>query len=143
MLSTIPRNPEKWSSSRRNQWTPSIRMGGQHRLEWVVKMARNTHSEVVAAELARKDGENDEQKTARAKAWIANRVPDIRFLLDHLLKGPAWDSEIKPDPNQVGIVGHRFGGWTALAATEVDLRIRAVVALAPGGSSRPKPGILP
>src|SRR5438874_5616323 len=44
MLSTIPRNPEKWSSSRRNQWTPSIGMGGQHRLEWVVKMARNTHS---------------------------------------------------------------------------------------------------
>src|SRR5881396_3580885 len=42
MLSTIPRNPEKWTSSRRNQWTPSIGMGGQHRLEWVVKMARNT-----------------------------------------------------------------------------------------------------
>ncbi len=44
MLSTIPRNPEKWTSSRRNLWTPSIGMGGQHRLEWVVKMARNTHA---------------------------------------------------------------------------------------------------
>src|SRR5439155_20082148 len=44
MLSTIPRNPEKWTSSRRNQWTLSIGMGGQHRLEWVVKIARNTHA---------------------------------------------------------------------------------------------------
>jgi len=40
-------------------------------------------------------------------------------------------------------VGHSFGGWTALAGPEVEPRIRAVVALAPGGSSRPKPGILP
>ena len=100
------------------------------------------HSEVVAAELARRDGETAEQKTARAEAWIANRVPDIRFLLDHLLNGPAWDSETKLDPTQIGIVGHSFGGWTALAVPDVERRIRAVVALAPGGSSRPKPGIL-
>jgi predicted dienelactone hydrolase len=40
-------------------------------------------------------------------------------------------------------VGHSFGGWTALAATGVEPRIRAVVALAPGGASRTKPGILP
>jgi dienelactone hydrolase len=39
-------------------------------------------------------------------------------------------------------VGHSFGGWTALATPEVDRRIRAVVALAPGGSSQPKTGIL-
>lgn len=100
------------------------------------------HSEVVAVELARRDGETDEQKTARVKAWIANRVPDIRFLLDHLLNGAAWDSETNFDPTQIGIVGHSFGGWTALAATDVESRIRAVVALAPGGSSQPKPGIL-
>lgn len=101
------------------------------------------HSEVVAAELARRDGETDEQKTARVEACIANRVPDIRFLLDHLLNGAAWDSEANLDPTQIGIVGHSFGGWTALAATAVEWRIRAVVALAPGGSSQPKPGILP
>jgi predicted dienelactone hydrolase len=43
------------------------------------------HSEIVAPELARKSGETDDQKMARAEAWIANRVPDIQFLLDHLL----------------------------------------------------------
>lgn len=101
------------------------------------------HSEVVAVELAGRDGETDEQKTARVEAWIASRVPDIRFLLDHLLSSAAWDSETHLDPTQIGIVGHSFGGWTALAAPAVEWRIRAVVALAPGGSSQPKPGIIP
>ena len=101
------------------------------------------HFEVVATDLARRDGETDERKAARAEAWIANRVPDVRFLLDHLLDGAAWDPKATLDPTRVGIVGYSFGGWTALAATSVEWRIRAVVALAPGGSSQPKPGILP
>ena len=101
------------------------------------------HSEVVAPELARQDGETAEQKTERWEAVIANRVPDIRFLLDHLLTGAAWVSEARLDPTQVGIVGHSFGGWTALAAPDIERRIRAVVALAPGGASNPRPGILP
>jgi predicted dienelactone hydrolase len=101
------------------------------------------HSDVIAAELAGKEGEAREQKTARIESWIANRVPDIRFLLDYLLNDAAWDLEAKIDPIRIGIVGHSFGGWTALAATEVEQRIRAVVALAPGGSSQPKPGIIP
>lgn len=95
------------------------------------------HSEVVAAELARKNDETAEQKTARQQAWIANRVPDIRFLLDHLLL-----NEANLDPTRIGIVGHSFGGWTALAAPDLEPRIRAVVALAPGGASESKPGIL-
>jgi dienelactone hydrolase len=101
------------------------------------------HSEVTAVELARKDGETGEQTAARVEGWIANRVPDIRFLLDHLLGGPTWDAEIELDSTQIGIVGFSFGGWTALAAPAVESRIRAVVALAPGGSSQPKPGIIP
>lgn len=101
------------------------------------------HSDVVAAELTRKESEADEQKTVRVAAWIANRVPDIRFLLDYLLNHAAWDSEAQIDHIRIGIVGHSFGGWTALAATEVESRICAVVALAPGGSSQPKPGIIP
>lgn len=101
------------------------------------------HSEVVATELARKSVETDAQKTARWEALMASRVPDIRFLIEHLFSNAAWDSEANFDPTQIGIVGHSFGGWTALAATDIEPRIRAVVALAPGGSSQPKPGILP
>jgi predicted dienelactone hydrolase len=40
-------------------------------------------------------------------------------------------------------VGHSFGGWTALASPDAVHQIRAVVALAPAGSSNPRPGILP
>jgi dienelactone hydrolase len=103
------------------------------------------HSEVVAAELARREGETDAKKRERAEAWIANRVPDVRFLLHNLLgsAAPGQDGETKLDPAQVGIVGHSFGGWTSLAAAEVESCIRAVVALAPGGNSQPRPGILP
>ncbi len=105
-------------------------------------VAAQDHSEVVAAELARRSDETAEQKAARVDGWIASRVPDVRFLLDHLL-GSAWDPTTRLDPARIGIVGYSFGGWTALAATEVETRIRAVVALAPGGSSQPKPGIIP
>lgn len=97
------------------------------------------HSEVVAEELKGKEGETSEQLSARADAWIANRVPDVRFLLDRVLSGAGAHI----DPDRVGIVGHSFGGWTALAVPEVDSRIRAVVALAPAGSSQPRPGIIP
>jgi predicted dienelactone hydrolase len=96
------------------------------------------HSEIVARELGHQDGETLEQLTARVDAWIYNRVPDVRFLLDHLLR-----SEPNLDSSRIGIAGHSFGGWTALAVPEVDQRIRAVVALAPAGSSHPKPGIIP
>lgn len=101
------------------------------------------HSEVVAVEFAPRAGETSEEKTARVEALIANRVPDIRLLLDHLLDGAALEPEIALDPTRIGIVGYSFGGWTALAATAVEWRIGAVVALAPAGSSQPKPGIAP
>jgi len=107
------------------------------------------HSELLAPELARKTDETRQQKSARWEALIASRVPDVLFLLNHLLGGATlFDGEVGKveatiDPTQIGIVGHSFGGWTALAATEVEQRIRAVVALAPGGSSQPRPGILP
>ena len=101
------------------------------------------HSEVFAPELARRENETAEQKAARLEALIANRVPDVRFLLDHLLEGEAWKSDARLDATRVGIVGHSFGGWTALAAPDVEPRIRAVVALAPGGASRRKPGMIP
>src|SRR5439155_942493 len=73
----------------------------------------------------------------RAEAAIASRVPDIRFLLNYVLS----KAQVKPTP--VGIVGHSFGGWTALAAPDVVHQVQAVVALAPGGSSNPRPGRLP
>jgi len=84
------------------------------------------HSELVAPELGHRDGETPEQRAALAEAAIASRVPDISFLLEYVLT----QAELKPAP--VGIVGHSFGGWTALASPDVVHQIGAVVALATG-----------
>ena len=73
------------------------------------------------------------ERKSRLEAWIASRVPDIRFLLDNF----------GSDALHVGVIGHSFGGWTALAAPSVEPRIDAVVALAPAGASDPRPGIIP
>jgi dienelactone hydrolase len=122
------------------------------------------HSEVVAAELSGGEGETADDRQARIHAIIGSRVPDVRFLLDVLLgqqardaadagqpdsehpapsPGPAAPAGITFDSARIGVAGHSFGGWTALAAPESEPRVRAVVALGPGGSSDPMPGVLP
>ena len=103
-------------------------------------VAAMDHSEAVAPELARRQDETAGEKAARQERVIASRVPDVRFLLDRLAGAPV--SGIGIDTARIGIVGHSFGGWTALAATAAEPRIRALVAHAPGGASNPKPGIL-
>jgi predicted dienelactone hydrolase len=95
------------------------------------------HSEVVSSQLQRRESETAQERQARVKGWIDNRVPDISFLLDVVLSGPTGAG------GPVGIVGHSFGGWTALAAADADDRIDAVVALAPAGSATRRPGIIP
>ncbi|HEY6272675.1 MAG TPA: hypothetical protein VIX19_11900 [Terriglobales bacterium] len=98
---------------------------------------------VIVPEFLRPAAETEEQRNLRMQAMIANRVPDVRFLLDYLLGSGQWQSEAQIDPQRIGIAGHSFGGWTALATPEIDGRVQAVVALAPGGNSKPRPGILP
>jgi predicted dienelactone hydrolase len=96
------------------------------------------HSEVVAPELALPaDGTPQQRVEWAQRTWVPARVPDVRFLIDEMLANAAGDR------GRVGIVGHSFGGWTALAAPEHDTRIRAVVALAPAGSEPTPPGTIP
>ena len=104
-------------------------------------VAAMDHSEVVAPELLRKENETPEQKAKRGEGWIASRVPDLRFLLDYMLSQPL--PEVRVDADRIGAVGHSFGGWTVLEAPGVEPRIRSVVALAPGGSRKRRPGIIP
>jgi predicted dienelactone hydrolase len=101
------------------------------------------HSELVAPELAWREGATEEETKARIDGIISSRVPDIRVLLERLLEAAPFDPDVALDADRVGIVGHSAGGWTALAAPNVEPRVRAVVALAPGGASNPRPGILP
>jgi dienelactone hydrolase len=107
-------------------------------------VAAMDHSEVVAPELAGRQGETSDERSARIGAIIASRVPDVRFLLDHLLGGSERATgDLDIDGTPIGLVGHSFGGWTALAAPDVEPRVGAVAAFAPGGNSKPMPGILP
>jgi predicted dienelactone hydrolase len=102
------------------------------------------HSEVVAPELAATAGESASARQDRVAAVVASRVPDVRSALTTLLddrRGSAGD--IPLDDTRVAVVGHSFGGWTALATPDTEPRVRAVAALAPAGASRPRPGILP
>ena len=101
------------------------------------------HSEVIAPELARQPGETEAQKLKRWDAVIGSRVPDTQFLLSQILAQKAVPTGITVDDTRIGIAGHSFGAWTALAFPDFEPRIRAVVAHAPGGTSNPRPGILP
>jgi dienelactone hydrolase len=77
---------------------------------------------------------------ALVRRSIADRVPDLRCLLDDVLASAA---STHIDDQRIGLVGWSFGGWAVLATPEVDDRVGAVVALAPAGSSKPLPGITP
>ena len=115
---------------------------GTHLASHGYAVAAMDHSEVVTPELARRDGETDAERAARVDAIAASRVPDVRFLLAHLLRSGLGDGA-GFDAARVGLAGHSFGGWTVLATPDAEPLVRAVVALAPGGSSRPRPGVLP
>jgi predicted dienelactone hydrolase len=64
----------------------------------------------------------------------ANRVADIRFVLDQLIA--ASEDAASPfyrrvDPRRVGMSGHSFGGQTTLRVAAAEPRIKGAVALAP------------
>jgi predicted dienelactone hydrolase len=72
----------------------------------------------------------------------AQRVADVQFVIDALL----GDEDLlvpsaSVDATRVAVVGHSYGGWTALAVAGVespDPRIRAVAALQPFARSLPR-----
>jgi dienelactone hydrolase len=90
------------------------------------------HSETFVPELRPGTGEDDDARARRIAAVVGSRVPDVQLALDRL----------HTHGIPVGLVGHSLGGWTVLAAADVDPRVDAVVAMAPGGSEHPTPGVL-
>jgi predicted dienelactone hydrolase len=107
-------------------------------------IAAPDHSEVVVPELAAPGGESASARQARVAAVVASRVPDLRLGLTHLLEDRREGAgDVRLDGMRVGVVGHSFGGWTALATPELEPRVRAVAALAPAGASRPRPASCP
>jgi predicted dienelactone hydrolase len=64
---------------------------------------------------------------------IKPRPLDVSFLIDQLLGGiegvPSVDAE------RLGVTGHSFGGWTALASACRDARLKGALLLAPAGGT--------
>jgi predicted dienelactone hydrolase len=100
----------------------------------------NTTADLVA--LTRRTA-SEPLSAAHVRAWIADRPVDLQFVLDGVVDGriAGWGAGV--DAGRVGAAGHSFGGWTVLALTARDPRIRATVALAPAGGADPLPGIVP
>jgi predicted dienelactone hydrolase len=105
----------------------------------------NAAADLVERTQRRAAGEvpTTEEADAYLRKIIDDRVPDLRFLLDHILGGAVDGVSAAIDEQRVGLVGWSFGGWAVLATPEVDDRVAAVVALAPAGNSKPLPGIIP
>jgi dienelactone hydrolase len=84
-----------------------------------------------------------EESDARLRRIIADRVPDLRFLLDEMVARAPAELAGRIDERRIGLIGWSFGGWAALATPEVEDRVGALLALAPAGNSQPLPGIIP
>lgn len=69
------------------------------------------HSEVVAKELRRHEGETAPMREARIDAIVGSRVPDVRFLINRLLAPEATttgdaSAEFRIDAERIGLAGH-------------------------------------
>lgn len=72
---------------------------------------------------------------------VNNRPADVSFLIDWMLAGVTNTGDIGIEPSRICAVGYSLGGWTVLSAPESEDRIRAVVAHAPTGGLKPRPGV--
>lgn len=64
-----------------------------------------------------------EEAEAFLRQIIADRVPDLRFLLDQLLAGAAGEVSRQIDEGRIGLAGWSFGGWAVLATPAADDRV--------------------
>lgn len=104
-----------------------------------VDHAGNTVLEVMQAVMTLQSGGALEDTIAPLDELIEARPLDIEFMIDRVLDGAAAGLVAFIDRDRIGMTGHSFGGWTTLAATARDRRIRAALPLAPAGGSSPLP----
>ena len=69
---------------------------------------------------------------ARWATWMRDRPADVHFVIDRAGDGSL---DLAIDVDRVGVTGHSFGGWTAIASIAAEPRIAAAVALAPAISN--------
>jgi predicted dienelactone hydrolase len=95
----------------------------------------NTILDVMQAVLTLQTGGQVPASQSVLAEYIAVRPADVSFMLDRVLA----DLGGLVDAERIGMTGHSFGGWTTLATTGRDRRIRAALPLAPAGGASPLP----
>jgi predicted dienelactone hydrolase len=76
--------------------------------------------------------ESDEARREAHLRARRQRPGDLHAVLRALLDEGAGENLLPPlDPTRVGVLGHSFGGWTALKLPAREPRVGAVCALAP------------
>ncbi len=99
----------------------------------------NTVFDVMQAAMQARSGAPAPDTAAILRGFIGDRPADVTFLLDRILDGTAGGLDAHVDPERIGVTGHSFGGWTTLAVTAADPRVRAALPLAPAGGPSPLP----
>lgn len=99
----------------------------------------NTIVDMVQWMMAAQMGMESPDPMETAGALIEARPRDISFLLDQILSGAAGHVDALVDAERIGAGGHSFGGWTTLAVTSSDRRVRAALPLAPAGGASSMP----
>jgi len=91
-------------------------------------VAAMDHVGNTAADMISEEGAAGDPRVI--ERFIQSRPCDVSFVIDQMLAG---QSGLEIIPDQIGMSGHSFGGWTTLKALETDERIRAALPLAPAG----------
>ncbi len=116
--------------------------GGHRRQSTFLCTHLASHGFIVAAvdhlgntllDLMQRGSARDRRQPIAGGTLLTDRPADVAVVIDRLLAGESGDVGAHIDPERLGVLGHSYGGWTALVAAGRDPRVGAVVALAPAG----------
>jgi dienelactone hydrolase len=96
----------------------------------------NTIRDVLEQTLAVRAGRPIPDFVDALREFARQRPADASWLIDRVLDGTVGGVAGRVDRERIGMAGHSFGGWTTLATTGRDPRIRAALPLAPAGGNR-------
>jgi dienelactone hydrolase len=91
----------------------------------------NTIMDIMQMIMAVQSGEAVPEPTAAVGRFIELRPADVGFMIEQVAAAPEIGAMAQTD--RIGMTGHSFGGWTTLAYTARDRRVRAALPLAPAG----------
>ena len=97
-----------------------------------VEHTGNTILDTLRAVLAAQAGGVDRDPRPVIDEFIVARPADVSFTIDRVTAGAGGLAD-RVDQERIGAAGHSFGGWTTLAVTASDRRVRAALPLAPAG----------